>query len=89
MLPALTEAQRQSTVKLSVLARSAKAGGSLFLFGVLWIAFTALSGSPRGAVEIAWGTAKWMIGGGLLWYIAAEIERNLEMRKVSAKIDHE
>jgi hypothetical protein len=84
-LPSLTQNEKFRIVKLSLIARSARVGGGLFLFGFLGLAFIALSGMPKELFVSFLGIAKWMMGAGLLWYIAAEIERNLEMRRSKRK----
>jgi hypothetical protein len=62
------------------LARSRALGGALFFGGLAWLGLAATGGPD--AIAAAFGPAKWVIGGGALWYIAAEVERNLVERKM-------
>lgn len=78
--PALTVEQKKQVVKFSAFARSRAFAGALFFGGIGWLILSAQMGG-KDAFVIAWETAQWMIGGGALWYIITEIDRNLAVRR--------
>lgn len=80
--PALTMDQKVQAVQFSMFARSRAFAGALFFGGIGWLVLVATSGAGSDAVAAAFGPAKWMIGGGALWYIIAEIDRNLAISKL-------
>jgi hypothetical protein len=77
--PSVKPMERELLVKRSVLARSRALGGALFFGGLAWLGLAANTG--RDAFVSALGPAKWVIGVGAMWYIVAELERNLLGRK--------
>lgn len=79
--PALTEGQKAQSVQRSMFARSRVFAGALFFGGIGWLVLLGMSGAGSDVVASAFSPAKWMIGGGALWYIIAEIDRNLAERK--------
>ena len=79
--PALTKEQKTEVVRFSGFARSRKFAGALFFGGLLWLVLSAQMGG-KDALAVAWGSAQWMIGAGALWYIVAEIDRNLAVRRL-------
>lgn len=79
--PALTQDQKAQVVQFSMFARSRAFAGVLFFGGIGWLVLAGISGAGSDAVASAFGPAKWMIGVGALWYIIAEIDRNLAERK--------
>lgn len=79
--PALTTAQKAQVVQFSAFARSRALAGALFFGGIGWLVLSAQMGG-KDAFVLAWDTAQWMIGGGALWYVGAEIDRNLALRKL-------
>jgi hypothetical protein len=80
-LPTLSKGQIENIVKQSVFARSRWLGGTAFFFGLAWLFFAAQTGGAD-TFSQAWGGAKWPILGGAMWYIIAEIDRNLHERRV-------
>lgn len=80
--PSLTPIQKKQLAQGSALARSRAFAGVLFFGGLAWPAILAVSGAGGSAVASAFDIAKWFIGIGFIWYIAAEIERNLIIRKI-------
>lgn len=81
-MPSLTADQKKQVVRGTALGRSRAFAGALFFGGLGWLAVTAMSGAGGDAVAAAFGPAKWLIGIGFAWYIVAEIERNLLVRKI-------
>lgn len=79
--PALTIEQKKQVIQFSAFARSRAWAGALFFSGIGWLFLSAQMGG-KDAFVLAWDTAQWMIGGGALWYIVAEIDRNIALRKV-------
>jgi len=79
--PALTAEQKQQVVQFSAFVRSRVWAGALIFGGIGWLVLSAQIGG-RDAFVLAWDTAKWMIGGGALWYVIAEIDRNFALRKL-------
>lgn len=77
--PALTQGEKAEIITQSKFAASRAFAAWPFFAGIVMLAISALSG-PNAFVS-ALGVAKWLIGGGALWYIAAEIDRNLHERK--------
>jgi len=83
--PALSVKEKaQVTVELRR-ASYGRIGGWVFFIGIAWVLSPMLTGGGRDAIVSAWGPAKYLIFGGLLAYIAAEIERNLALRRASKK----
>lgn len=84
--PALTATQKIQATKMLGHRIRARTGGVLFFMGLGWLFLAAETAGTEGFL-MAGGLAKWVIGGGALLYIVAEIERNLEQRKIDkAKI---
>jgi len=79
-LPGLSDEKMEDIKKHSTFAKSRWLGGMAFLGGLAWLFFSAQIGG-KDAFVMAWGGAKWFIGIGAIWYIVAEIERNLHNRK--------
>ena len=80
--PSLTVDQKKQLVRGAALGRSRAFAGVLFFGGLGWLGIIAISGAGGDAVATAFDTAKWFIGIGFAWYIVAEIERNLLVRKI-------
>lgn len=57
--------------------------GVAFWPGIVWLLLPLMTGGEKEAFIAAWGVSKWLIGFGVLWYVANEIERNLFERKVA------
>lgn len=79
--PALSAEQKSQVIKQSMFARSRAFAGALFFGGIAWIVLVAISGAGSDAVATTFGSAKWLIGGGIVWYVIVEIDRNLAERK--------
>ena len=86
-VPALTQEEREqranNLVQQSLFARSRYLGGTVFWAGIAWLAavYYILGADAFGDT---FSKAMWPILGGLLWYVLAEIQRNLyeqEQRK--------
>jgi hypothetical protein len=91
-MPALSQENIDNITKQGFFARSRWLGGTAFFFGLAWLFFATQTGGPDAFLQ-ALGSAVWPIIGGAMWYIAAEIDRNLyeiKMKKYAAKkkIDH-
>lgn len=83
MQPAMTDADKKRAVQHSGFARSRMLAGGMFFGGIAWLVFAAVAG--RDIFVTALGPAKWLIVGGLVWYIIAEVDRNLAERKSKKK----
>lgn len=84
-LPAFSDAEKGQLAADLKRASYGRAGGWAFFIGIAWVCFPMLAGAERTAIESAWGPAKYLIFGGLLAYVIAEIERNLGLRRRSKK----
>jgi hypothetical protein len=80
-LPALGPEGLDNVQKQSAFARSRWLGGVAFFAGLGWLFVAAQTGGAN-AFSLAWGGAKWLVIGGAVWYIIAEIDRNLHERKL-------
>lgn len=78
--PAASKEDKIIITQFSKIANTARLGGFAFFSGVIWLVIAGMSG--REVLEMAWPYAKWLIGGGAFWYILAEIDRNLSLRKL-------
>lgn len=84
-LPALSDAEKGELKVELQRANYGRFGGLAFFVGAAWVCIPILSGDSSEAVASAWGPAKFLIFGGLLAYVLAEIQRNLELRRRSKK----
>lgn len=83
--PALSASEKvQATVEMRR-ASYGFIGGWAFFIGIAWVLSPMVLGGGRDAIVTAWGPAKYLIIGGLLAYIVAEIERSLAPRRASKK----
>lgn len=84
-LPALSAVAKQELATELKRASYGRLGGWVFFIGIAWVCVPMLAGAEKEAVVSAWGPAKYLIFGGLLAYVLAEIQRNLELRRRSKK----
>lgn len=84
-LPALSVEEKQELKVEMQRANYGRLGGFAFLIGAAWVCVPMLAGAEKEAVISAWGPAKYLIFGGLLAYVLAEIQRNLELKRRSKK----
>ncbi|MGI4717203.1 MAG: hypothetical protein ACRYGO_07260 [Janthinobacterium lividum] len=84
-LPALSAAEKQELAAELKRANYGRVGGWAFFAGIVWVCVPMLTDAEKEAVVSAWEPAKYLIFGGLLAYVLAEIERNLKLRRASKK----
>lgn len=84
-MPALSAAEKTEMAVELQRASYGRIGGWVFFMGIAWVCLPMLTGEPKEAVISAWGPAKYLIFGGLLAYIVAEIERNLKLKRSRKK----
>lgn len=84
-LPALSATEKKEMAVELQRAGYGRIGGFAFFAGIAWVCLPMLTGEPKTAVVSAWGPAKYLIFGGLLAYVIAEIERNLKLRRTRKK----
>lgn len=82
--PALTAKQKAQATKMVGHRIRARMGGMLFFMGIGWMFFSTQAAGKEGFL-LSGGMAKWIIGAGALLYVIAEIERNLDQRRIDKK----
>lgn len=85
-LPSLSEGQVENLKKQFMFSQTRWLAGTSFFFGLAWLFFAAQTGGADSFSQ-AWGGAKWPILAGAIWYVIAEIDRNLHERKIKKTAD--
>ena len=80
-LPALSTPEKTAMLADLKRAQYGRLGGLAFFIGVAWLFFLMVTDAGPDAVGAAWRFAKYLIVGGALAYVVAEIERNLRIKR--------
>lgn len=80
-LPTLTKEQLEDVKKHIYFAQGRIWGGVAFFSGVILVLWPIIFDMSDAAISNAWKIGRWIIGGGLFYYVISEIERNLYKKK--------